>query len=238
LNKLKKSDRVKLRAFLSALIRVAVSAVLFAAVAINYDRLTAIDVRAITAQSATQSAAVGAVLFVYLVKALTMVLPASVIYVAVGMSFPTLPALLINFAGICLEVTATYLLGRLLGGESVEKILKKSKGGEKLLGLKRKGKCSFVFLLRFSPLPLDLSSLFFGASRFPFGSYFFMSLLGVMPRVALLTVLGFGIYEYIPTDAVIVAALIAIPAGFIVWLAKQHLTGRKASTSQRSLPKK
>ncbi len=223
---------------MSALLRVTVSAALFAAVVINYDRLTLIDVRAITAQSDTRFAAVAAVLVVYLFKALTMVLPASVIYVAVGMSFPALPALLINFAGITLEVAATYLLGRLLGGGSVLRILEKSKSGEKLLGLKRGGKNSFVLLLRLSPLPIDLSSLFLGASRFPFGPYLLMSLLGVMPRVALLTVLGFGIYEYIPTDFIVAAALAAIPAGLVVWVARLRMKDGKTAEGQRSLPKK
>ncbi len=229
---------MKLRAFIAAFIRVAVAASLFAFIVINYDTLKAIDVRLITAQASSQTAAVAAVLAVYLVKALTMVLPASVVYVAVGMSFPTWQALLINFAGICVEVTATYVLGRLLGGASVERIIKRSKGGEKLLGLKQKGKFSFVFLLRFSPLPLDLSSLFLGASRFPFAPYFFMSLLGVLPRVVVLTILGYGIYEYLSTAVVLIAVLCAIPLGLAVWFIRQMVKRRRTADVQRSLPKK
>lgn len=146
------------------------------------------------------------------------------------MVFPAWQAILINFAGICIEVTATYFLGKFLGGESVEKLIKKQKNGEKLLNFKRKGKYTFVFLLRLFPLPLDFGSLFLGASDFPFPAYFAMSLLGLMPRVAVFTVLGYGIYNLIPMKMIIIAVLCAIPAVLIAWLVTK-------TVRQRSVPK-
>lgn len=57
------------------------------------------------------------------------IISASMIYISVGMAFPTPSAIAINLAGIALEITATYLLGWFLGGEYVEKRLKGSKAG-------------------------------------------------------------------------------------------------------------
>ena len=70
---------------------------------------------------------------VYLVKSVLFILPASLIYISIGMAFPTPTACLISLIGIILEVTVTYFLGVFLGGDYVEKLLRKSKGGQKIL---------------------------------------------------------------------------------------------------------
>lgn len=223
---LKGSFKPKLKAFFLALLRVAAASSLLAAVVLYHDDLKRIDIQEMTAVMPSAGTAAAVVIVIYLIKSLTFVIPASVIYIAVGMSFPVPQALLVNLAGICAEVTATYFLGRLLGGSGVEKILQKTKGGKKLVGLKDKGGRSFVFLLRLSPLPLDLSSLFLGASRFPFAPYLLMSLLGVMPRVAALTAFGRGMYEYVPAKYIIAVGMAVI---FAAILAKRFVKGKSPS---------
>ena len=78
--------------------------------------------------------------FIYVVKALLFVIPASLVYIAVGqvMSImladapfsPMWVAVPLNLVGIILELTATYLLGMFLGGQTVEKLLTKNKNGQ------------------------------------------------------------------------------------------------------------
>ena len=70
---------------------------------------------------------------VYFVKSVLFVIPASLIYVSIGMAFDWPTACLINMGGILLEVFTTYLLGRFLGGNRVEQLLRKKKGGEKVI---------------------------------------------------------------------------------------------------------
>ena len=102
-------------------------------------------------------------------------------------------ACLINMGGILLEVFTTYLLGRFLGGNRVEQLLRKKKGGEKLLNLDLQDKPGFIFLVRFVPaFPIDFTSLSSAhlQSHGFFPLYLLMSLLGLAPRVIAFTILG------------------------------------------------
>lgn len=181
------------------------------------------------------AAAVFMLLGVYFVKSVLFVIPASLIYVSIGMAFDWPTACLINMGGILLEVFTTYLLGRFLGGNRVEQLLRKKKGGEKLLNLDLQDKPGFIFLVRFVPaFPIDFTSLFFGAFTKPriFPLYLLMSLLGLAPRVIAFTILGDQIYDLIPMRFVITACVIAIPVGVVVYLIRRAVK-KKESESVR-----
>ena len=112
------------------ILRCAVAITLLVIAVVNYDRLTKIDMRALVDGAGSTAAAVAVIIGVYAVKSVLFIIPASMIYISVGMAFPTPSAIAINLAGIALEITATYLLGWFLGGEYVEKRLKGSKAGD------------------------------------------------------------------------------------------------------------
>ena len=117
------------------ILRCAVAAALLIIAVVNYDKLTKIDMRALVAGAGSTAAAVAVIIGVFAVKSVLFIIPASMIYIYVGMAFPTASAIAINLAGIALEITVTYLLGWFLGGEYVEKRLKGSKAGDKVLAL-------------------------------------------------------------------------------------------------------
>lgn len=213
---------------LAVILRAATAIVIFAAAALNYDRLKNIDVRAIVENSSSLAAAVTAILCIYLIKSVLFVIPASLIYIAVGMAFSPWQAILINFAGIVLEVIVTYLLGLFLGGDYVNKLLSKNKGGRKILELEFNNRFLVLLGIRFLPVfPIDFVSLFWGASRCNFFKYFFASVLGIMPRVILFTVLGDGIYDYIPIHLIVKAIIIAVPIAVAVYLIRHFATAKK-----------
>lgn len=220
----------KTRENLSIAARVCVALVILILIIINYDRLTHIDMRALVELAPNFASAVLMLLGVYFVKSVLFVIPASLIYVSIGMAFNWPTACLINMAGILLEVCTTYLLGRFLGGNRVEQLLRKKKGGEKLLNLDLQDKPGFIFLVRFVPaFPIDFTSLFFGAftqlRRFPL--YVLMSLLGLAPRVIAFTILGDKIYDLIPMRFVITTCIIAIPIGIVVYLIHRKVHKKK-----------
>ncbi len=223
----------KHRQNLSAALKAAVALVIFAVAVINYDKLKNIDVRAIVETSSSFAAAVGAILGVYLVKSVLFVIPASLIYIAVGMAFTPWQAVAINFAGIVLEVVVTYLLGLFLGGEYVNNLLKKSKGGQKILDLQFNNRFLVLFSIRFLPVfPIDFVSLFWGASKCNFLKYFAASILGIMPRVILFTILGDGIYDYIPIHLIVKGIIIAIPIGVVVFLVRYFVKAKKPAETE------
>ncbi len=212
----------------STALKILIPVAIFLVIIFNYDTLKNLDVRALVEAAPSAWAAAAMVLGVYAVKAVVFVIPASLVYISVGMAFPTPVAVALNCAGIALEITISYLLGRFLGGDKVDKLLRGKKGYATLEKLKSKGRFAFVFLLRFASFPIDFGSLFFGASDFAFPSYFLMSLCGILPRVVVLTILGYGIYELIPMKYILIAVLCAVPAvliGFAVTAVrkkKQH----------------
>lgn len=232
MKKMSKKTRDTLLAFL----RAAVAMAIFVLAVVNYEKLKNIDVRAIVAASSSLAAAVSAILGVYLVKSVLFIIPASLIYISMGMAFPTGTAILINLGGIVLEVTVTYLLGVFLGGDYVNKLLSKKKAGRKLLEKKFNDSFPILLGIRFLPVfPIDFVSLFWGASKCGFVRYFFASVLGIMPRVILFTILGDGIYDYIPIHLIVKIIIVAIPIGAAVYLVRHFVRQKKAAAEPQEV---
>ena len=207
--------------------KVAVAAVILTVVILNYDTLTNLDVRAIVEGASSVYAAIAIILGIFFAKSLLFVIPASLIYLSVGMAFSPLTAILVSFAGISIEVIATYLLGLFLGGDTVNKLLSKSKNGQKLLKMDITNKFSVLFVARFTGLPIDFTSLFLGASKCNIFRYYFASVLGIMPRVIVFTLLGDTVYELIPMDLLIKLIICAIPVVIVVFVVKYFVDRKK-----------
>ena len=215
---------------LPLLLRLALLAAVFTAVLCNYDRLTHLDVRALVDAVPGTLAAYAVVLGVFCVKGLTFVIPAMLIYVSVGMAFPAPIAVALSLVGIALEVSGTYALGRLLGGSYVERLLKKTKAGDKMLNMKGKTKGSALFTARLLPVfPIDFFSLFLGSIKYSFVPYLLLSVLGVAPRVVLFTLMGEKAYDLIPMAWILRIVLVLIPIAAVAVVVRTLLKRRKAA---------
>lgn len=203
---------------------------LLIAIILNYNTLSNLDIRELIGSADSMAAAVAIILGVYFLKSLVFVVPASLIYISVGMAFSPAAAIAINFAGIIIEITSTYIMGRVLGKDAVEKKLSGNKAGQKLLNMKSKSKNLMIFTIRFTGIPIDFSSLFMGAFDFKFLPYFFLSLLGLLPRVGLLTVIGDGFYDLIPMKYIITAVIVIIPVAAAVIIIKNIVNKKKRGT--------
>lgn len=225
-----KKDFLK-KELLPLIIRLGIMAIIFIAVLINYDRLVNIDVRAIVDLAPGEIAAIAVGMGIFVLKGLTFVIPAMLIYVSVGMAFDLGTALFISICGIALEVTVTYWLGRALGGEYVNKLIMKAKGGEKLLNMKDKSKFSSIFVIRFLPVfPIDFASLFLGSIKLPFIRYLLISVAGIAPRVILFTIFGDKVYEFFPMELLLKIALVLIPVAALVFIVKWIVKIKKSKT--------
>ena len=210
------------------IIKIAVAAAIFVTAALNYKTLSELDIRLLVAGASSLAVAILLIFGVYIVKAVLLVLPASVIYISVGVALDTKTAVLVNVAGIAIEVFITYFLGKFLGKDTVEKKLRGTKGGDKLLSMKDKNKNLATFIIRFVPaFPIDFSSLFMGAFDFKFLPYFLCSVAGLAPRVIAFTILGDKIYDLIPMKYIVLAAICAIPVAGVVVIVKKALAKKK-----------
>ena len=210
------------------LIRAAVAMALFITAIVNYDYLSGLDVQSILSSFSNVGLIVAVVLLMYFVKGLIFVLPASVIYVAVGIVLDTWLAVGVNVLGIIIEVTVSYLLGRFLGGDYVKRILSKKKAGQKILATDFQNKKWLIFTTRLLPVfPIDFLSLFFGATKSNFLLYFLSSVAGLAPRVILFTIIGDNLFKWIPMDKLIFIIICCIPAGVAAYLIKKLVIDKK-----------
>lgn len=209
-------------------LRAALVAIILFTVIFKYNELVNIDVRALVEKTDTLFEAGAAVVGIYGLKAIVFVIPASVLYMAVGMAFDFLPGLLVNALGLFVELNLTYFIGKFLGGERVEKKIRSSKKDEKIIALRDK-KTPYIFLARLLPIfPIDFVSLFFGASNMGYLRYILVSFFGVMPRIILITLLGDKIYDLIPIKLMMTAVITAIAVASIVVLVRYILKKDKS----------
>lgn len=218
----------KTKATLKVLLRVAIAMAIFVAAMLNYEKLKNIDIRALVSAADNMIIAVCTIWGVYLTKSVLFIIPASLIYISIGMAFAPFTASIISLVGIIIEVTVTYYLGLFLGGEYVNAQLAKTKAGKKILDLKLND--SFIALLPIRALPvfpIDFVSLFWGASKCRFFTYFSASVIGIMPRVVLFTILGDGIYDYIPIHLIVKIIIFSIPIGAVIYLIRHFIKQNK-----------
>lgn len=216
-------------------IRIIVSVFIIALIIWKYEDLKNMDIRALVEASSSVFAAVLTIWGVYLLKSIVFVVPASLVYIAVGMTFPAHWAILINAVGIIVEVCATYLFGIIMGGDYVIKRLEKIKHGDKILALHGKNKLSAIFAIRVLPIfPIDFVSLFLGAVRMKFWHYLLISFGGIMPRVILFTILGDGLYDYVPMQKIVLVAAILLPVALLIWIIKYAMKMKKAEKTEEA----
>lgn len=218
----------KKKDLLGIIIRAFVAMTLFFIAIINYDKLSSLDVEQLLSSFDNTALIVVIVLCMYFSKGLIFILPASVIYIAVGVVLSPWLAVGVNILGIVIEVTVTYILGRFLGGDYVRKFLLKKKTGKKILATDFQNKKWLIFTTRLLPMfPIDFLSLFFGATKSNFLVYFLLSVTGIAPRVILFTIIGDNLFKWIPIDKLIFIAICCIPIGVIVYLVKKLIIDKK-----------
>ncbi len=205
-------------------IRLIIAVAILVVIAVNFKTLQSLDVRALVESAASLPLQLAVVIGIYAVKGIVLVVPASLVYIAVGVSLPTGWAVAVNIAGIFVELSVTYLMGIILGGPYVTKKLSESKSGKRILNTYEKHDKSGIFIMRIIGLPIDFCSLFLGAMRSRFFPYLLTSAAGILPRVILFTILGDKVYDLIPMQYVVIAGTVIIAIALIVWIVK-YLAG-------------
>ena len=218
-------------------LRCVVALALFVIAIVYYEPLSNIDVKQLLSVTDSLPLMCGLVLVVYFVKALVFVIPASLVYVAVGAVLPPAIAVAVNLTGILIEITVTYFLGRFLGKDAVYRLLSKNEAGKKILNRNLQDKSSVLLSIRAIPaFPIDFISLFYGASGCRYGRYALFSMLGISWRVILFTVLGDAVFRWIPLDKIILIAICLIPVGIVDYLIKKFVIDPKKQNQEKGAP--
>lgn len=182
-----------------SLLRIFLVTVFFIIVFKNGDRLEGVDLRIFLDGASTPMKSIIVVSLIYFVKGLTMIVPAAIVNIAVGMSFSPGHALILNFIGTIIELMISYAVGIFAGGDYIYENLNSTKYGSKFLNMKQEYANRTMFVVRLLPfVPIDFASLFYGNIHFSFWKYLLISFAGICPRTILFTLLGNEAYKFFP----------------------------------------
>lgn len=196
----------------------------------DYHNLSNLNIRELLTREHTLIGSAVVVLVIYFVKGIVMVIPAAVVYLSVGMAFEPWIAVILNTLGMIVELVASYFLGKFLSIDYIDNLIHEQRTGSRIMEKIQNNSRLAMFTLRFVPIfPVDIISLFYGSIKYPFWRYMAWSMMGIMPRVILFTILGKKIYDWFPDLSakviiyiILAILLISLAAGLITHFRKKH----------------
>lgn len=214
---------------LSKGIRIALAVLLVAAVILLLPKLPAISVQDIlTYTPESPLLAALALLCLYCMKSVIIgIPPLSVLFVSAGIMFQMGGAFVVTLLGLTCELSIGYLMGARLGREKARKLALRYKKLEKFIAPTERTFNAICFVVRLvpGPLPLDVMTMLFGATRISYGRHLLFSLLGVAPGMIAWIVAGRSISNPLSKEFLIpfsIAAGISLIALLIFqWVEKQ-----------------
>lgn len=131
------------------------------------------------------------ILILYAIKSASIVLPYVALVLVTGHLYSPGTALLINFLGLVILMTIPYILGNFLGLHTVERFTKKYPKFKELLEKQNDNSFFICYFIRvIGCLPGDLVTMYFGATGTPFWKNLLGGLLGLLPGMVTMTLIG------------------------------------------------
>ena len=168
------------------------------------------------------------ILWIYVIKSVSVFFPIILIQIASGFLFSAPLALAVNLLGIIIDAVIPYYIGKYSGSEAVERKTKSNERLKKVIDRLHKHEFFLPFFLRvISCLPSDLIGMYFGAHKLNFSKYLLASIAGVLPGAIPATFMGRSITEPLSPQFIIsvlitvFSALISVVV-FYVYTKKQR----------------
>lgn len=182
------------------ILRVIIVIALLIIIVLNFDTFRHLDVEGMVQRAGSPWRGFLVVMALFAIKSIVLVVPAALVNIGVGVAFTPAIGLLVNTAGVVVELTTSYFMGYFLGGEFVERQLQKMKRGREYLEDDSKDSGVVMFFLRIIPVfSVNAISMFYGSSHYNYWKYLGISMAGMMPRVVVLSLFGNAIYQYLPS---------------------------------------
>lgn len=129
-------------------------------------------------------------------KSLSIVFPSAILFVMSGRMYSPIIAILVNTAGLCVCFVLMYAIGRPMGQDKLTELTKKYPRLTKLDRFQNKEGIFFSYIIRMLPIfPMDVVSMLCGALKIKPGKYLLGSLLGSMPMMIGITLIGQSLTE-------------------------------------------
>ena len=135
--------------------------------------------------------AAGIVLLLFALKSLTVVFPLSILYLASGIIFQPVIAVLISTVGLAITITIPYWIGKYSGKQIVQEICQKYPKAGMIAQYQRTNTFFSCFITRIVGfLPGDIVSIYFGACDTAYLIYLAAGVSGSLLSIITTTLLG------------------------------------------------
>ena len=136
----------------------------------------------------------------YAIKSVLIVVPLNLLMIAGGMFFESQwISLIVNSIGVAVALSIPYWLGRLIGQKTADKFIAKydKRGIIAKIGRIQSENSFFIsYILRIIGfIPCDILSIYMGASRISFFKYITGGVLGCIPSIITVTLVGASITD-------------------------------------------
>jgi len=139
-------------------------------------------------------------LLIYMIKAIVMLIPISILYIAAGIVFPTAWAIMITYVCLMVALSIGYFIGKKLGKDKLYRLLVKYKRVADFLEERKDNLSAFCFMSRLLRVQFDVTNMMSGALDIPFKKFLVISLLGLSPTAIPYVIAGAYIYDPLSTD--------------------------------------
>lgn len=168
--------------------------------------------------SGSTATEVSAILGLYCLKTVVWVIPISSLYIGAGFLLPVWSAIAVTYAGILLDLTLTFYLGRYMGKTRIMDEIRCRKAGEWVLDAAVKNSGFACFIIRMLPgPPTELTNMFFGALDMRRGRFLLFSVLGMTPGMLPVIFMGKAVVDPLSKEFLLPMLLsLMIAAGSIL----------------------
>lgn len=127
----------------------------------------------------------------YCLKSISFGLPFVLLYVTVGSIYPFGWAVLVNVCGLFINMQIPYLVGRYAGTAFVERLTNRFPGLVRLQQFSQRSGFLFTLMVKFiSKIPSEITNMFLGSLHIPYLQYIAGGILGLVPSMITVTLMG------------------------------------------------
>ncbi len=169
------------------------------------------------AESFQENLAVATIIFfgLFLFKSISFGLPYTVLYVAIGHIYPLPVALIINTAGIALNMQIPYFVGRYGKVSFVDRLVEKAGFVKRFRERDENNEVVFAFLVKFiGVVPHEITNLLLGSMKIGYLNYLIGGVGGLLPGMIATTFAGDSMTEPLsPQFIIAVVVFVALLVG-------------------------
>lgn len=174
----------------SMLIKIVLFSTLLLILLLSWDAINQVDIKAWILLPRDWWVTMSLILGLSMIKSVLFFLPIQLIYITSGIMFPMKVAILLCLAGLLIEISLTYYIGKWAGKNTVDGLVAKNEKLRIWLEAYKTNEFSGIFWARLAPFSVEAVSLILGSANAKYERYILASLLGSFPKVVLFILVG------------------------------------------------